>query len=172
MPFSLSRQLLNWFGTFTTAILSLVALLVPLPAWEIAGASADWPLIWIVCWSVRRSPLQAAIAGLALGWAQDGLTATRPSHALGLALVGILTARLEKQRYIQEDFISMAVITFAMAVLAETCLAVQYSFLGNLPIANVWSHHQWAALGSALISSLWAPLVYLPLRWWWHTETS
>jgi len=41
---------------------------------------------------------------------------------------GILTARLQKQRYIQEDFISVALIVFGMAVLAETVTALQFSF--------------------------------------------
>jgi len=170
MPISLRRQLLNWLGTFGSAFLSLLAMAAPVPFWQIAGVSVDWPLIWVVCWSIRRSPLQAGCAGLALGWALDGLTTSRPSHALGLALAAVITARLEKQRYIQEDFISVAVITFVMAVLAETCMAVQYSFGGRLPLAEVWAHHQWVSLGSALVSSLWAPLVYQPLRWWWRDE--
>lgn len=153
-------------------MLSLIALSAPVPGWEIAGVNADWPLIWVVCWSIRRTPLQAACAGLAIGWAVDGLTVARPSHALGLALAGILTARLEKQRYIQEDFISVAVITFAMAVLAETCLAIQQVLTSSLPQGEIWAHHQWVALGSALVSSLWAPLVYVPLRWWWKDRPS
>jgi rod shape-determining protein MreD len=168
MPPSLGRQILNWLGTFASALLSLVALAAPLPAWQLGGVGVDWPLLWVVCWSIRRTALRAAWAGLALGWAVDGLTSSPPTHALGLALAGVLTARLEKQRYIQEDFISVAVITFAMAVLAETCLALQHMVAGKLPLGEVWSHHQWVALGSALVSSLWAPLVYVPLRWWWR----
>lgn len=167
MP-NLFGKLVNWLGTAGSALLCLLALWAPLPGWEVAGVGVDWPLIWVVCWSVGRSAGWGAVAGLALGWAQDGLTMARPTHALGLALVGILTARLQKQRFIQEDFISLALITFAMAVLSETCLAVQYSLLNMVPLPEVWSHHQWVALGSALISSLWTPLVYLPLRWWWR----
>jgi len=77
---------------------------------------------------VKRTLVQGAIAGLALGllrWHD----VTHPTHALSLALVGILTARLQKQRYIQEDFISVALIVFGMAVLAETVTALQFSFL-------------------------------------------
>ncbi|AGY56662.1 rod shape-determining protein MreD [Gloeobacter kilaueensis] len=167
---SLSRQIVNGIGTFLSAICALLALFAPVPGWAIAGISVDWPLIWIVCFSIRRTPLMAGVAGLAMGWAQDGITMARPTHALGLALAAVLTARLEKQRFIQEDFISVALITFAMAVLSETCMALQYSIMGHIAIAEIWSHHQWVALGSALISSLWAPLVYLPLRWWWRDQ--
>ncbi len=170
MQVSIRNRIVNALGTFTSALIALLAVWAPVPGWQLAGVSADWPLLWVVCWSVRRTPLQAGIAGLAMGWAHDGLTMSRPSHALGLALAAVLTARLEKQRYIQEDFISMSLITFVMAVLSETCTALQYWSLGDLPAAAIWEHHQWVALGSALITSLWAPLVYVPLRWWWRDE--
>ncbi|UFP92556.1 rod shape-determining protein MreD [Gloeobacter morelensis] len=165
---SLLRQCISAIGTLVSAVCALLALFAPVPGWAIAGIGVDWPLIWVICFSIRRAPLPAGIAGLAMGWAQDGLTIARPTHALGLALAAVLTARLEKQRFIQEDFISVALITFAMAVLSETCIAVQYSLMGVLPLAEIWSHHQSVALGSALISSLWAPIVYMPLRWWWR----
>jgi len=76
--------------------------------------------------SVKRTLVQGVIAGLALGLLH-GMTSPHPTHALSLALVGILTARLQKQRYIQEDFISVALIVFGMAVLAETVTALQVS---------------------------------------------
>jgi len=85
--------------------------------------------------------------------------------------VGILTARLQKQRYIQEDFISVALIVFGMAVLAETVTALQFSSSGvrqeaqKLALyrtAEIWTYHQQIALCSAILSSLWAPVVYTP----------
>jgi len=84
-------------------------------------------------------------------------------------LVGILTARLQKQRYIQEDFISALNCCFGMAVLAETVTALQFSFLWRSPggsrcteLAEIWTYHQRIALCSAILSSLWAPVVYYP----------
>ncbi|KAM3097967.1 rod shape-determining protein MreD, partial [Phormidesmis sp. 146-12] len=96
-------------------------------------------------------------------------TAPSPTHALSLAIVGALTAKLQKQRYVQEDFISVALIVFGMAVLAETVTAIQFSLLGGRSIAEIWTYHQFVALSSAILSSLWAPVVYFPLnRWWEH----
>ncbi|XPM61718.1 MAG: rod shape-determining protein MreD [Leptolyngbya sp. IPPAS B-1204] len=90
-------------------------------------------------------------------------------------VVGALTARLQKQRYIQEDFISIALIVFGMAVLAETITAIQFSLQtigiasANQQLGNIWLYHQRIALTSAILSSLWAPAVYYPLnRWWEH----
>jgi rod shape-determining protein MreD len=78
-----------------------------------------------------------------------------------------LTARIRKERFIQEDFISIALIAFGMAVVAETVMAIQYSFQGDRSLVEIWSYHQLIALSSAILSSLWAPIVYFPLNLWW-----
>ncbi len=140
---------------------------------ELAGISPNWLLIWVVAWSIKRTVLQSALAGVVLGFIQDGMTSPQPTHALGLALVGVLTARLQKQRYIEEDFISVALVVFGMAVVAETVVALQFSLIKDvdgrpLPLADIWMYHQQAALSSAILSSLWAPVVYYPLNRWWE----
>jgi rod shape-determining protein MreD len=99
---------------------------------------------------------------------QDGMTAHAPTHTISLMLVGILTARLQKERYLREDFISVALIAFAMAVVAETVTAIQYSIQGDRSLVEIWTYHQLIALGSAVLSSLWAPVIYFPLNRWWQ----
>lgn len=135
---------------------------------DLLGLAPNWLLIWVVAWSVKRTALQGAIAGLALGLIQDGMTAGYPSHALSLACVGILTAWIKKHRYIQEDFISVALIVFGMAVVAETIMAIQFGLMGARPIAEIWTDYQRIVLSSAILSSLWAPVVYYPLNRWWR----
>jgi rod shape-determining protein MreD len=135
---------------------------------QLLGISPNWLLIWVVAWSMKRSPFQGAIAGLTLGLIQDGMTSANPSHAISLMVVGILTALLQKQRYIQEDFISVALIVFGMAVLGETVTAIQYIFQGDRTWAEIWIDHQRIALSSAILSSLWAPVLYYPLNRWWQ----
>lgn len=135
---------------------------------ELLGIGPNWLLIWVVAWSVKRSALQGAIAGLSLGLIQDGMTSPHPTHALSLMVVGILTARIQKQRYLQEDFISVALIVFGMAVIAETVTAIQYILHDNSSVTQIWAYHQRIALSSAIISSLWAPVVYYPLNRWWQ----
>jgi len=149
-----------------------------LPGMELLGIAPNWLLIWVVAWSVKRTVIQGAIAGFVLGLLQDGMTSPYPTHTLSLALVGIMTARLHKQRYIQEDFISVAIIVFGMAMLAEALTTLQFSFLSNFEaginkfvvsnFVELWKEHQRIALASAILSSLWAPVVYYPLNRWWQ----
>ena len=172
------RQIVNWMVTIGSVLLCLIVLPMRLPGMELLGIAPNWLLIWVVAWSVKRTVVQGAIAGFVLGLLQDGMTSPHPTHTLSLALVGIMTARLHKQRYIQEDFISVAIIVFAMAMLAEAVTTLQFSFLTNsesginkFAVSNfvqLWKEHQRIALASAILSSLWAPVVYYPLNRWWQ----
>lgn len=172
------RQIVNWIVTVGSVLLCLIVLPMRLPGMELLGIAPNWLLIWVVAWSVKRIVVQGAIAGFVLGLLQDGMTSPHPTHTLSLALVGIMTARLHKQRYIQEDFISVAIIVFGMAMLAEALTTLQFSFLSNseaginkFAVTNfvqLWKEHQRIALASAILSSLWAPVVYYPLNRWWQ----
>jgi rod shape-determining protein MreD len=96
------------------------------------------------------------------------MTSPHPTHALSLALAGILTAWLQKDRFVQEDFISVSLIVFGMTVVVETVATLQFSLLGYNTLAEIWTRHQLVALSSAILSSLWAPVVYFPLNRWWE----
>ncbi len=155
----------------------LCVLLLPmrLPGMVLLGTGPSWLLIWLVAWSVNRTGFEGAIAGLILGLIQDGLTGYFPTHTIGLVLVGFLTARIQKQRYLQEDFISVAIIVFGMTVIAQTVMALQISLHQLLVsdslyprLPDIWLQHQRIALSSAILSSLWAPAVYYPLSRWWQ----
>ncbi|MGA9380864.1 MAG: rod shape-determining protein MreD [Phormidium sp.] len=160
--------MLNWGVTVASVIVCALILPTRLPGMELLGLGPNWLLIWVVAWSVKRSVFQGALAGLALGLVQDGMTEPSPSHTLSLICVGILTASLKKQRYVQEDFISVALIVFLMTVVAETVLALQFSLTGDRTLASIWTEHQQIALSSAILSSLWAPILYYPLNVWWE----
>jgi len=166
------QQIGNWVVTIGTIVICATLLPVRLPGMELLGLGPNWLLIWVVAWSVKRTTLQGALAGLAVGLIQDGMTNPYPSHAIALACVGILTARIKKQRYIQEDFISVALIVFGMAVVAETVMAIQFGIMSDRKLAEIWTDHQRIALASAILSSLWAPVVYYPLNLWWRRLTS
>ena len=194
------KSRLNWLVTALSGLLAVVAPWWRGPGLELAGLTPDWPLIWVVCWSVRRRAWQGAVAGITLGFLQDALTSPCPTHALGLAVVGILTAKLQKQRYMQEDFISVALIVFGMVVIAETLMALQWMWIvasqgsenldpagtqpwldgfqslssiggdGPRSLESIWWNHQRNALTSAILSSLWAPALYWPLSRWWQFQ--
>ena len=173
------RPFANLLVTVGSVIICLMLSITRLPGMELLGIGPNWLLIWVVAWSVKRTSGQGAIAAIVLGLIQDGLTApnplihngltsVHPSHSLSLVLVGIFTARLQKQRYLREDFISVALIVFAMVLLAETAIALQFLFLGDRDVSVIWTEHQRIALCSAILSSLWAPVVYFPLNNWWQ----
>ncbi|NEQ44486.1 MAG: rod shape-determining protein MreD [Leptolyngbya sp. SIOISBB] len=175
------RRRYRWINIGVVVGSALVCtLLLPmrLPGMVLLGVSPSWLLMWLVVWSVQRTALEGAIAGLILGLIHDGLTGYFPTHTIGLTLVGFLTARIQKQRFIQEDFVSVAIIVFGMTVLAQTSMALQItlhqlvSSTSPYPtLPEIWLQHQRIALSSAILSSLWAPAVYYPLsRWWAHYE--
>ncbi|MBE9030699.1 rod shape-determining protein MreD [filamentous cyanobacterium LEGE 11480] len=161
----------------TSVVVTIVSVLLcsllsfgRLPGMSIAGIGPNWLLVWVVIWSLKRSPWMGAAAGLVLGMIQDGLTTPEPTHVLPLVIVGVLTARLQKERFVQEDFITVAIVVFAMAMIGETIMAIQFGFIKDGPsLAEIWSYHPKIALSSAILSSLWAPVLYWPLNkiWQW-----
>ncbi|MGD1941476.1 MAG: rod shape-determining protein MreD [Leptolyngbyaceae cyanobacterium] len=181
-PSSLAlRRRYRWLNiavVIGSALLCVMLLPMRLPGMVLLGVGPSWLLIWLVAWSVQRTSVEGAIAGFILGLVQDGLTGYFPTHTLGLTLAGFLTARIQKQRFIQEDFVSVAIIVFAMTVIAQTTMALQISahqLIGSSSpypsLPEIWLQHQRIALSSAILSSLWAPAVYYPLsRWWAHYE--
>ncbi|BDA68713.1 rod shape-determining protein MreD [Rivularia sp. IAM M-261] len=139
-----------------------------LPGMELLGIAPNWLLIWVVAWSVKRNAWQGAFAGIILGFLQDAMTYSEPTHALPLGLVGLITGGIQKQRFIEEDFISIALIVFVMAVFSEAVFASQLALSGGRNVTFIWTYFQRVALASAILSSLWAPVVYYPLNRWWQ----
>jgi rod shape-determining protein MreD len=162
------RQLLDWMITGGSVLLCLLVLPTRLPGMELLGIGPNWLLIWVVAWSIKRSVFQGTLAGIILGLLQDAMTSPDPSHAVTLGLVGMITGLIQKQRFIQEDFISIALIVFAMAVLAETIFGLQLTWMGDRKVEDIWIYYQRVALASAILSSLWAPVLYYPLNRWWQ----
>lgn len=166
------RQLVDGIVTVGSVMLCLLILPTRFPGMELLGIEPNWLLIWVVVWSVKRTASQGALAGIVIGLLQDAMTSadySDPTHALSLGLVGLITGYIQKQRFIQEDFIYIALIVFAMAVLADTIFASQLVFMRDPSAAgDIWIYFQKVALASAILSSLWAPVIYYPLNRWWH----
>ncbi|MGK7955353.1 MAG: rod shape-determining protein MreD [Crocosphaera sp.] len=151
-----------------SATLCLLLSLTRLPGMELLGIGTNWILIWVVVWSTKRTMFQGAIAGLVMGLIQDGLTGAYPSHIVSLVAVGVLTARFQKHKYIHEDFISVALMVFLMVIIAETITSAQYILLRIRSFQDIWQEYQQLVLSSAILSSLWAPVLYYPLNSWWE----
>ena len=166
----LSRQILNSTVTVLSVILCVLAVLAPVPGLALFGIKPNWLLIWLVAWSLKRSLLSAAVAGLVLGLILDGITASHPTHVFPFAIAGMLTVVIYNRilKKMQEDFVSVALIVFGMAILVETIRALQFSQMGDNTLVDLWLYQQQVALCSAILSSLWAPVIYLPLNRWWE----
>jgi rod shape-determining protein MreD len=161
-------QFIGWSITVASVIGCALLSLTRLPGTEIAGIGLNWFVVWIVVWSLKRSAWSAAIAGLILGLIQDGLTAPDPTHVWPLVVVGVLTARIQKERFVQEEFVSAALIVFLMALMGETVMAIQFSLMDTTQLPRIWSYHPLIALSSAILSSLWTPVLYFPLNRVWR----
>ncbi|MEL4895282.1 rod shape-determining protein MreD [Crocosphaera sp. Alani8] len=153
-----------------SATLCLLLSLTRLPGMELLGIGTNWILIWVVVWSSKRTVFQGAMAGLVMGLIQDGLTGAYPSHIFGLVVVGVLTARFQKHKYIHEDFISVALLVFLMTIIAQTITSAQYILLGIRSFQDIWQEYQQLVLSSAILSSLWAPVLHYPLNSWWEND--
>ncbi len=162
------RLFLSGALTVMSVMICLMLLPMRLPGMALTGIGPNWLLIWVVIWSLKRSVWQGMSAGLVLGLLQDAMTEETPTHTLSLMFVAYLISRLQKQRFLREDFIFITLVTFGMAVVAETIMALQFSFLGTRTLIDIWKHHQLIALSSAILSSLWAPVMYFPLNQLWR----
>ncbi|RPH91844.1 MAG: rod shape-determining protein MreD [Chroococcales cyanobacterium metabat2.561] len=163
-----SRFILNILVTIASLLLCAFLSLMRLPGMEILGIAPNWLLIWLVSWSLHRSCLDSVVAGLAIGTIQDSLTSNYPSHIMVFGLIGFLTSRLHRQRYLKEELIAVVLIVFVMTLIADGAIAFQYYLQGGKNLADLWVDYQRIALTSALLSSLWTPLVYYPLQQWWR----
>ncbi|MGD1864119.1 MAG: rod shape-determining protein MreD, partial [Phormidesmis sp.] len=61
------------------------------------------------------------------------------------------------------------------AIINETAMALQLSAQHvfseeplHVSLGDIWLYHQRVALSSAIISSLWAPVLFYPLKRWWE----
>jgi len=163
-----SRFLLNILVTIASMLLCTFLSLMRLPGMEILGIAPNWLLIWLVSWSLNRSCLDSVVVGLAIGAIQDSLTSNYPSHIMVFGLIGFLTSRLHRQRYVKEELIAVVLIVFVMTLIADGAIAFQYYLQGGKNLADLWMDYQRIGLTSALLSSLWTPLVYYPLQQWWR----
>lgn len=164
--------LFNILITLVSLVLCCLLSLASLPGTELLGVTPYWLLIWLITWSLPRSIWHGAIAGVAVGWIYDGLSVGNTSHVFSLVIVGVLTASLNRDRYLEDDVASIALIVFIMTAIAQTIFAVQSSLLtinlgGGLWV-QAWRDYLRIIMTSALITSLWSPAIYLPLNFWWH----
>ncbi|MGC9223528.1 MAG: rod shape-determining protein MreD [Terracidiphilus sp.] len=140
----------------------LVYALVPLAslvlqAWlpRIVGRY-DWfdlPLVVTIYFALeRRSPIQGAILGAAMGLFEDALS----HHAIGVngiakTVVGFLAASVGIRIEVENPLIRL-LLTFTLSILSSTLYFFTYRFLLGLAIDWNWLTELFRAVGNSLIA--------------------
>lgn len=157
-------KLANLLLVMLSVALCSFLMLFDIPGVELLETNPNWLLIWVVAWSIKRTIWHGAIAGLAIGWIYDGISLSSPSHAASFMFVGVLSSGIQKQKYIGEDFISVAFIVFFMSIFADTIYAWQYTKEYSFSLLEVIQKYQQDVIISAIITSLWSPAFYYPFN--------
>jgi rod shape-determining protein MreD len=168
------------------ASVSICLFLLPtrIPGMEILGTGPSWLVMWTIAWSLHRSILSAATAGIVLGLIQDGMTfpenvtlGTLPTHVLSLTIVSVLAFYLHKRRYLDDKILSVSIAAFFLTILSEVITGVQYlleTAIQQSPGVSIdslnylWTNQSQVVLIAAILSGLWMPILYYPLNLWWQ----
>jgi rod shape-determining protein MreD len=155
------------------------------PGMELLGVGPSWLVMWLVAWTLHRSIGSSLIAATILGLIQDGMTGGQLnlygltlSHVISLIVVVLTVDRLHKRQYVTSSVFGAVVLAFGMTILSEIILCGQhlldlanFQFTGSeaISIDTIWQDRSRSILISALVSSIWMPLLYYPLsRRWQH----
>ena len=159
-------SLINLLFVTVSILVCTILMLVDISGMELLEINPNWLLIWVVSWSLKRTIWHGAIAGAIMGCIYDGITLSNPSHVLSFVLVGIITSSLKTQKYLGEDFISVAFVVFFMTVFSEAIYVWQYSREYFMSIGETFQKYQQLVIVSAIITSLWSPTLYYPMNRW------
>ena len=159
-------SVINLLFVTVSILVCTILMLVDIPGMELLETNPNWLLIWVVAWSLKRTVWHGAIAGTIMGCIYDGITLSNPSHVFSFVLVGIITSSLKTQKYLGEDFISVAFIVFFMTAFSEAIYVWQYNREYFMGIGETVQKYQQVVIVSAIITSLWSPALYYPMNLW------
>jgi rod shape-determining protein MreD len=77
-----------------------------------------------------------------------------------------LSSSLKTQKYLGEDFISVAFVVFFMTCLSEGIFAWQYGREHLMTMTDLLYKYRQVVIISAIITSLWSPAFYYPVNLW------
>ncbi|MEO1692674.1 MAG: rod shape-determining protein MreD [Cyanobacteria bacterium J06631_6] len=159
-------SVINLLFVAASITLCTILMVADIPGMELLEVNPNWLLMWVVAWSLKRTVWHGAIAGIIMGCIYDSITLSNPSHVFSFVLVGVITSSLKTQKYLGEDFISVAFVVFFMTIFSEAVFAWQYSRTYFISIAEAVQKYQQVVIISAIITSLWSPALYYPMNLW------
>ena len=137
------------------------------PGMELAGFGPNWLVIWLGIWCIDRTLLQAIVAGVCLGWIQDGLTSGWPSHAVGMVLISIGLHYCFANRVWKSDLLVAPIVVFVSVLINDGIFSLLLSGVHQWSPLHIWRQHPHLFWISPLLSALWTPAFFWPLRQWW-----
>ena len=153
------KYLFAFAGSFFAVVLATSVI----PYVKVLGVAPDLVLIFAACWAMIRGQREAMVVVPVAGLLRD-LTTSDPVGTSVLALSPIvLLAVVRELRPLESDFLP------ALAVVATASLA--YAVISMTVLTAAGEDVPWGtallqvALPSMLVNSLFAVIVYPPMRW-------
>ncbi len=165
----LLQQPSNIIITISSLLLCFLLSLDRLPGMEILSVGPNWLVIWLVTWSLTHNRSQSLITAVSLSLVLDGLSSAYPSHLFGLVIVAWFNSSAKSKNDLGSfhSIILVVLKIFFWVLAVEAIIALQYLLLNFDYNNGLWLRYQRIGLSSALLSSVWTPLIYWPLSRWW-----
>jgi rod shape-determining protein MreD len=155
---ALHRQ--RWCGA-TALLVPLLTLATP-PFLRLDGVAPAWGVLWLLPWALVDGPLSGAVAGLALGFALDGLHPGPVSEAPALLVLGWWWGRIGRRGPPIERSLNLGLLALLGSLLLGGSLIAQVAWLGG----GGWPRLQ-TLLAQTLLTALLAPMLCsLQLLFW------
>ena len=148
----------------------LICALLSLTRWPgmvLSGLGPNWFVIWLGIWCIDRTLLQAIFAGLCLGWIQDGLSTGWPSHAISMVVVSMGIHACFANRVWKSDLLVAPIVVAVSVFINDGLYSLMLSFLQGLSPLHTWQQQPELFWISPLLSAIWTPAFFWPLRQWW-----
>ena len=147
------------FFAWLFAVLNVSAM----PYLKVLGVTPDFVLIFACCWAVVRGEDEAMYV-VPIAAVMRDLMSSDPVGTSLLAFAPILfIAVVAKVQVLDTDFLPTMGTVFAATVCFELIHALVLAIIGqNLGIGYVIFR---VVIPGAVVNSLFAPLIYLPVRW-------
>ena len=134
---------------------------------ELMGFGPNWFVIWLVIWCIDRDLLSTLFAAICLGLIADGLSAPWPSHVVGLVVVAGLVHSLYVHRFWKSDFFITPFIVMLGVLVNDGIMSILFSLKDDVSILYTWQQSPHLFWISPIISAVWTPAFFWPLRSWW-----
>ncbi len=145
---------------FLTAI-CLPLFLIASPAWlKINGISPCWPVVLLLPFSLKNTPLRSAIASILLGIFMDSLTVGDASYIPSLFLLSLVWSQYGLRNKKIEFFFNLGLMAIFGTALVGLSIWIQKIILHSI-LRNNW-FHSWSIyvlISEIIITGLVAPFV-------------